>query len=278
MINYYHMPIKPLFDNTEETINKQSKARNFTVYFLLFAIGLIAFLAVTFTFSFKEKVFQAFFNRPYLFASEKDNSPEVELLVGVNNIYRRGVINIDKNISSIVLKWKVTNNPTACSGRFWSNVRVKDQWIGPKDIKGGQSEIADLSQPGIYVYSINCSNEFGDSSGSSIVINVGAKPTNLQPHITAFQANENENVQYNVKNINQVNLNSKLNLNWSAINTTTQYSICIAGGSWPTIYTNSGNNQVNESFVFDKVKIYKYSVFCSNENGYDQTQITFIVI
>ena len=247
-----------------------------TVYFLLFAIGLIIFFTVTFTFSFRDKVFQAFFQRPFSLAQGTDNTPEVDLIAVVDESSIRGVVNVENGKSNIPLNWKTENNPESCTGRFWSNVKKDDPWVGAKDVKGGDYVIAESLQPGIYVYSIDCSNELGDSSGSNLTINVGGKQTNIQPHITSFRASGG-NSQFSLDEPNPVSRGTELKISWSAINTETPYGVCVANGSWPTIYKNTGNLEVRESFKLEKLKTYKYSIFCSNENGVDKQEISFIV-
>lgn len=248
--------------------------RNKLVYFLLFAIGLIIFFAITFTFSFRDKVFQAFFQKPFSFAENTDNTPRVDLTAGVDSGFKKGVVNVENGKSNISLKWKTENSPANCAGRFWSNAKRSDSWTGIKNAGGGEYVIADSLQTGIYVYSINCSNESGDSSGSSITINVGAKPSYLQPHLTSFQVSGDDG-QYSLDKINKVRLNTKINITWNTVNTETSYGVCVANGSWPTIYSNTGSLQIGESFILDKAKVYKYSLFCSNENGYDRQEISF---
>lgn len=244
-------------------------------YFLLFAIGLLIFFTIAFTFSFKEKVFQAFFQKPFSLAIEEDSSPKVNLIAAFGNIFKRGAVNVENGKSNIILRW-TAENAKVCLGRFWSNVASGSGWVGSKDAKGGEWEITDALATGIYIYSINCSNESGDSFGSSVTVNVGAKPSNLQPHITSFQAFEGDN-KFDLNKLNQINLDSNLKITWSTINTETPYGVCVANGSWPTIYKNTANLTIKESFVLDRAKIYKYSILCSNENGYDSQEISFIV-
>lgn len=244
--------------------------------FLLSAIGLLLFLTVTFTYSFRDKVFQAFFKRPLSLAQTTDDTPTVELVAGSDNIFRRGFLNVENNKLGIILKWKTGKSPKSCSGRFWSNVKSSDPWTGEKSEKGGEYAIAEPVQTGIYVYSVNCLNESGDSSGSTVVINVGAKTSYLQPHITLFQASS-EDTQYEIGKLNSVPQNTKVTINWAGLNTDTAFGVCTASGSWSTIYTNSARFEVNESFVLDKQKIYKYSLLCSNENGVDNQEISFMV-
>lgn len=250
--------------------------KEYKAYFLLFAIGLIIFFAITFTFSFRNKVFQAFFQRPFSLALDKDNTPEVDLTAGVEGSFKKGVVNVENGKSNIALNWKTANNPESCLGKFWSNAKKADSWTGAKDIKGGDYLIVDSLKPGIYVYSIDCSNEFGDSSGSSLTINVGSKQTYTKPHIVSFQV-MGDNTQYSLDKPNPVSRNTQINISWSTVNLETPYGVCVANGSWPTIYTNGGNLQIKESFRLENLKTYQYSIFCSNENGVDKQAVSFIV-
>lgn len=251
--------------------------KNYSAYFLLFAIGLIIFFTIAFTFSFKEKVFQAFFEKPFSFAQSSDDTPKVDLIAGVDDSFKRGVVNVENGKSNVTLKWKTENDPKDCSGRFWSNVKKSDSWQGAKNPRGGDYVIAESLKTGIYVYSINCSNEYGDASGSSVTINVGAKSSYLQPHITSFQASGDDSQQYELSSLNEVSQNTKIKIVWDSINTQTPYGVCVANGSWPTIYQNTGGAQIKESFTLERPKIYKYAIFCSNENGYGSQEISFIV-
>src|SRR3989304_8089941 len=137
-------------------------SKNYSAPFLLFAIGLLIFFTIAFTFSFKEKVFQAFFQKPFSFAIEEDNAPKVELIAGFGSSFKKGVLNVGDGKTPIILRWK-TENALGCLGRFWSSVTQSTPWVGPKDIKGGDWEIKERLKTGIYIYSINCSNESGDS-------------------------------------------------------------------------------------------------------------------
>lgn len=260
---------------TDKDLPAQSDYSSYKPYFLLSAIGLLIFFTVTFTFSFKDKVFRAFFERPFSFAQGTEDIPTVDLIAGADNTFRRRVMNIDTNKLNILLKWKTTKSPTRCRGRFWSNVKKTDAWTGEKDVNGGEYTISEDLPAGVYVYSINCSNEFGDATGSSMTFNVGAKPSYIMPHLTSFQAST-DNRPYDLTKTNQVSLNTKIEMNWSGLNMTSLYTMCVANGSWPTIYRN-GNLEIKESFVLDQPKIYKYSLFCSNENGFDTQEISFAV-
>lgn len=248
-----------------------------SAYFLLSAIGLLIFFTITFTFSFKDKVFQTFFQRPLSFAQEANYVPKVELIAQLGNSFKAKVFNIDKGKQSIILKWKTEESPTSCTGSFWSNVKKSDEWAGPKNVKGGDFTITDDFQTGIYIYSINCANEYGDSLGSSIVINVGAKRNNLQPHLVSFQVRDREGNLIDTAQPKQIIKNTNLRISWSAMNTDTFYGICVASGSWPTVYRDMGRSQVNETFTLDKAKIYQYQILCSNEYGYNQHKVSFVV-
>lgn len=268
-----------MYDNP--VVNKRearySVPKALTPYVLLAAIALLITFTITFTFSFKERVLQTFFPKSLSFADEDNLLPKVQLLAQVGTSYKTRVLNVAAGKSNIVLKWKTDNNPISCAGNFWSNVKKASEWVGPKDIKGGSLTIADNLQPGVYVYSINCANEYGDAYGSNLTINVGAKQNSLQPHLVSFQAQEGDNNFFDISKPNQVSKNSKLKIAWSTVNTDTAYSVCVASGSWPTIYYNTGQTQVKENFTVDKAKIYQYQVTCSNEYGYDSRIASFVV-
>lgn len=261
---------------TDKDLPAPSDYGSYKPYFLLSAIGLLIFFAITFTFSFKDKVFQAFFQRPFSFAQSTDDIPAVDLIAGTGNTFRRGVVNIESNKSNILLKWKATKSPTQCRGRFWSNVKKSDAWTGEKDVKGGEYMISEVLPAGVYVYSINCSNEFGDATGSSVTINAGSKPSYIKPYLISFQASTDSR-PYDLTKPNQVSRNTKIEINWSGLNMTSPYTVCVANGSWPTIYHDTRNLEIKESFVLDQPKIYKYSLFCSNENGYATQEVSFVV-
>lgn len=256
--------------------NTPAPLKNYSAYFLLSAIGLIIFLTIAFTFTFKAKVFQAF-KRPLSLAQEEVFPPKVDLIAGAMNSFRIGVLNVENGKSNITLRWKTENDPKICIGRFWSNVKSSDGWTGVKDVKGGTYTVTDNLQTGIYIYSIGCSNEFGDSAGSSITINVGAKQGSLQPHIVSFGVFSDNGQKYDINKQIQVSKDTGLKIAWSSLNADTPYGICVASGSWPTIYKNSSQREISEEFVLDQAKVYQYKIFCSNEYGYDQRQVLFIV-
>lgn len=251
--------------------------KNYSAYFLLIAIGLIIFFTITFTFSFKEKVFETFFQRPLSFAEETDFLPKVTLLAKLGDTYKARVLNIPNGESKISLQWKTEGAPSVCTGNFWSNIKDSDAWVGPKDSGGGTFAISDQLRTGIYIYSINCANEYGDSLGSSITINVGARQNNLQPHIISFQVSGQGGDDLDITKPISLVKDANLKIQWNTINLDTPYGVCVASGSWPTVYKDIGNLQVKEDFTLDKAKIYQYQVMCTNEYGYDQRAVSFVV-
>lgn len=247
------------------------------VYLLLSAIGLLIFFTIAFTFSFKDKVFQTLFPRPLSYADELRYVPAVRLIAGVDSSFKTTVFDIPEGKRDITLQWKTEGDPTACAGGFWSNVKKDDSWEGPKETNGGKFTVSDNFQAGIYIYSINCANENGDSIGSSVTINVGANKNSLRPHLVSFLALGKDGKLLDTSKPVTLDKGTSLQLSWSALNTETTYGICVATGSWPTVYHDTGSLQVRESFILDKAKIYQYQIICSNENGYDQHLASFVV-
>lgn len=246
-------------------------------YLILSAIGLLIFFTITFTFSFKDKVFRTFFPKPLSYAEESNFVPTVKLLAGVDNSFKTIVFNMPEGQRNITLKWKTEGDPLRCAGSFWSNVKKGDSWQGPKDKKGGSLTISDNFQAGIYIYSINCANEYGDSPGSSITINVGGSQNGLQPHLVTFLASGTDGKPLDISKPVTLKKDTNLQISWNALNTETTYGVCVATGSWPTIYSDTGSLQVRESFILDKAKIYQYQIICSNEYGYDTHIASFVV-
>lgn len=247
------------------------------VYLLLSAIGLLIFFTIAFTFSFKDKVLQTLFPRPLSYADEPSYVPAVRLIAGVDTYFKTTVFNIPEGARKITLQWKTEGDPTACAGGFWSTVKKDDPWEGPKEPKGSSFIVSDNFQAGIYIYSINCANEYGDSTGNSVTINVGAHQNSLRPHLVTLLASGKDGKILDTSKPVTLDKGTSLQLSWSAINTETTYGICVATGSWPTVYHDTGSLQVNETFILDKAKIYQYQIICSNENGYDQHLVSFVV-
>lgn len=249
--------------------------KNSQVITLLFAIGLLIFFTITFTFSFKEKVLYTFFPRNLTLAEGEKTLPNVELTAQIDNSFKNRLLNVAPGSSNITLKWKTGNNPISCTGSFWSNTGTDEGWAGSKSSREGSYKISQILQNGIYVYSINCQTEVADSSGSTIIINVGSRPNNLQPSIISLQVIDEKNQVYDIDQINQLPINSKAQIVWSSLNTDTPFSVCVASGSWPAIYQNTGNITVRETVLLDKSKTYQYKISCSNEYGYDSRTISF---
>lgn len=246
-------------------------------YLLLSAIGLLIFFTIGFTFSFKDKVFRTFFPRPLSYAQELSYVPQVRLLAGVDNSFKAAVFNMPEGERSVTLKWKTEGDPTSCAGNFWSNVKKTDSWEGSKEKDGGSLTVSDNFKAGIYVYSINCANEYGDSAGSSITINVGAQKNSLRPQLVTFSAYATEDKPLDTSKPVSLSKDTSLQILWSALNTETTYGVCVATGSWPTIYHDTGSLKVKETFILEKAKIYQYQIICSNEYGYDSHMVSFVV-
>lgn len=247
------------------------------IYLPLSAIGLLIFFTITFTVSFKDKVFRTFFPRPLSFAEESSIVPKVRLLAGVDNTFKTTVFNIPEGKRDIELQWKTEGDPLNCAGGFWSNLKKDDPWAGPKDKNGGSLTVSDDFKAGIYIYSINCTNEFGDSAGSSITVNVGASSNSLRPHLVSFQALGTDGQSLDTSKPVSLARDTSLQISWSVINTETTYGVCVATGSWPTIYHDTGSMQIKEAFILDRAKIYQYQIICSNEFGYDTHMAAFVV-
>ena len=68
-----------------------------------------------------------------------------------------------------------------------------------------------------------------------------------------------------------INVGDKLVTSWSSLNTSTPYSICISSGSWPKGYKSIRNFKSTEELSIPASKVYKYTIYCSNENNFTQS-------
>lgn len=265
--------------------NSIKDANTMKVKFLLLLVffGLVAFFLISSTFPFRNSTFRMLFPKSFSRASEADKAPKVNLRISGKNIINDRVVNISKDDSSIVLIWTTSGNPTSCIGRSFGLTAQDDKWNGPKDPKGGQFSIKDLSINNPYVYTIDCSNSFGDADGSSITINVGAQNLSTSPYISTFdfylrEAKESFAYLNNQKfdsNPQDISIGDKVIANWATLNTATPYSICISSGSFPQQYKSLKNYKFTEELSMESKKIYKYTIFCSNENSFAQNTQSF---
>lgn len=234
--------------------------------FLVSSLGIVMFLLVTAVAPFKGKVFSILYAKPISQALEGLSVPGVELTIeGVSE----KKINVEAG-ASLSLSWKTTN-VKSCIGRAWGNPEKDISWAGEKDPHGGTFQTMQLKKNSAYVYTIDCANEFADAPGDAVVINVGAKELSQAPYITAFEVKGSEG---STDKPIAFSIGEEVGIKWSNLNLNTPYSICFTTGSWPTQYLNSGKAEVSEKFVLNSPKVYRYSLYCSNEAGITGKVIT----
>lgn len=240
----------------------------------LVALGLIAFFLISSTAPFKDATLKALFPKTFSRAQEIDRAPKVNLRISGRDIINERVINAVKDVP-INLVWTTSGNPTSCVGRSFGLAATDDGWIGPKDPQGGSYTIKGLNVNNPYIYTIDCSNQDGDADGSSITINVGAQSLTTSPYFSAFNLYLNEK-QYPSTEPLDVSVGDKVIVSWNSLNTATPYSICVSAGSWPKGYKSIKNFKSKEELNIPASKVYKYTIYCSNEGGF--TQNTAVII
>lgn len=244
---------------------KDKELRMVKVKFLLLvpAVGLLSFLLISTAFPFKNAILRTLFPKSFSRAAELDKTPKVNLrLQGTIN---DRIVSVGKDHSPIILVWTTSGSPTSCLGRNFGLTATDNSWAGPKNPQGGTFTISSLSVNNPYIYTIDCSNKEGDADGSSVTINVGAQSFASEPYLTTFDVAPTE-----------VAVGDKVAVKWSSLNTSTPYSICISSGSWTRGYKNIKNFKSTEELTIPESRIYKFTVYCSNEKSYTQnTQAIF---
>lgn len=247
------------------------------IFLLLASSGLVLFLILSATLSFKDVIFEVFFPKPRSQAQEVETTQKVGLKIFYKNKMNEGILNVAQNESAISLIWNTPENTTDCVGKSWGKNLTDQTWDGPKNPKGGSFEVRPISKNNPYVYTIICSNAFGELGSDAVTINVGAQRQTLTPYIVTFETVING--QKYPSNIPlEVALGDKVNINWSSINTATPYSICVASGLINKNYKDSLNSQISEEWSINEKKIYRYSVFCSNEYSFSKQASIFVPI
>ncbi|MBI2019969.1 hypothetical protein HYS94_00935 [Candidatus Daviesbacteria bacterium] len=224
----------------------------------------------------KTNIFNLFYAKPKSFAGEINIIPKVDLKVTYQGSSYDGTVNVTKEETPLVLSWTVEGNATSCIGRVGGSTTEDFSWKGSKDSAGGTFTTARLDQNNPYVYTIDCQNERGDAAGDSVVINVGALSQNTLPQLINLGIMVGD-VKFDGQAPIEASSGEIAQFNWTSLNTTTPYSICLSTGSWPTIYQYLGNNTISESFRLEQRKIYSYRIFCSNESSYlEKTIFVFV--
>jgi len=172
------------------------------------------------------------------------------------------------------LTWQTKGDPKFCEGRAWGVKDFDKTWVGPKDPKSGSfiTKLLNLNNP--YVYSIDCFNNTGDSSGDSVTINIGAHPNFLTPYITSLKLMTVKGKTFDSSEVISLNKDDLFKVSWSSLNLDTPYSVCIASGSFPIGYKNISGSTVSDQYSIKTKKIHKFNVYCSNETSYTQNTLT----
>lgn len=239
--------------------------------------GLLALIVISSVFQFNNRVFQAIYPKSRSLADVNSLIPGVDLKVSYNNELTDGVVDTTIEKTPLTLKWETKGNPSSCVGRSWGTVDMDKTWDGPKDPKGGSFVTRKLNVNNPYVYSIDCFNSTGDSSGDSVTINIGAQPNSLVPYITSLKLVTSSGKTYDSKEVISLNKNELFNIHWSSLNTDTPYSVCISSGSFPIGYKNVTASTVSDTYSVQTKKIHKFNVYCSNETSLTQNSLTIFV-
>ncbi|MDP3973241.1 MAG: hypothetical protein Q8P92_00215 [Candidatus Daviesbacteria bacterium] len=252
------------------------KINLFQFSLFLALLGVVFVILTTSTFPFKNEILSAIYPKPKSLAEEGVGVPSVDLKVIVDGTAYDGILNVPLENISYTLFWETKENPTSCIGRVWGVSDEDESFKGPKGPSGGrvQTKVLDKNNP--YVYTIDCQNGNGDSSGDSITINVGVSGANFDPFITDFSVKRGGN-NLNSEVPIQVSAGESVSIEWKSSNTSTPYSVCVATGSWPTGYKNIGGATIVENFILPDKKVYNYAIYCSNESSYTQKGVTFLV-
>ena len=250
----------------------QKEQNSFKVKFLLAigSLGLIFFFLIASTAPLKDLTLKTLFPKSFSRAQEIDKAPKVNLRISGKDIINERVINVSKDDFPITLIWTTSGNPESCSARSFGLSATDDLWAGSKNPQGGNFTINDLSTNNPYVYTIDCSNKDGDADGSSVTINVGAQDLTNAPYFSNFNLYLDDK-EYLLSEPLGINVGDKLVTSWSSLNTSTPYSICISSGSWPKGYKSIRNFKSTEELSIPASKVYKYTIYCSNENNFTQS-------
>lgn len=243
---------------------------------LLSLMGIVLAILLTSSVNFKNMLLNILYPKPKSFASELGTAPSVDLKVSYNNQIQDGAVNVPLEDATYTLSWETRGSPTSCIGRAWGGSDIDETFKGAKDVNGGSFVTKKLNQNNPYTYMIDCKNASGDASGDSITLNVGAQNGNLPPYITELNVDIKSIVFDNQSEIS-AHKGDGAQINFTTLNTKTPYSVCLATGSWPTIYKDLGENNLSEQFVLDISKIYSFRIYCSNETSYTQKNVSFFV-
>lgn len=281
---YLNLIIKlmPFTTDTQTKLNKttakiqQSSVVIVKLCLILFSLSILVYLSFASFAPLKNNLLSTFYPKTSSKAYELEQLPRVDLKANYKGALTDGPINISAeklSESSINLTWTNSGNITSCTGRVWEQLTAASSWAGPKDPRGGSLSLKLPTNPGSYIYTIDCSGPLGDADGDSITINVGGQKRSNLPYVVDFLGSY-QNRTLDLNNPTDVPLGQKISLSWSTLNTATPYSICISSGSWPKKYLRQTNIRGSEEFIITERKVYKYTLYCSNESSFTQNTIT----
>ncbi|TSC64129.1 MAG: hypothetical protein G01um101493_224 [Microgenomates group bacterium Gr01-1014_93] len=245
------------------------KSKSAILMLLISGVGIVLFLGVTAVFPFKSALFNMLYGKPISQALEGPSIPTVEL--SINGAGEKH-INLTTSNTPLKIVWK-TSNVKSCIGRAWGLTEKDETWSGLKDPGGGEFKTGSLTKNNTYIYTIDCANEFGDAEGDAVVINIGAPNLSQNPYITYMEVSRN-NEKSDLNKPITVSLDDEINISWTSLNLSSPYSVCFATGSWPTLYQNVSKTEVVETFRISGPKVYRYSLYCSNEAGITKKTVT----
>jgi hypothetical protein len=257
----------------------QKNISNFTYNSILYivTIGFISFLLVASMAPSKNSVLQNIFPKPHSKAEDVLKSPKVELFLNYKGTRKTGVINLEKNDENpVYLSWETSGDPKYCYG--WSSGKNFEDgsWEGEKDVNGGNFNLNKFTQTNAFVYSIECRNEYGDAEGDSVTINVGNQTQLLSPYFSSFEVYTANHQLFDITKPVEVTFNQDLNFQWDLLNTKTPFSVCVSTGSWPTRYRNTSAASLSQKQNITEKKIYRFTLYCSNEKDSVKKSVTII--
>lgn len=257
---------------------KKTPSVNLLQFMLLIsAMGMVLFILTSSTFSFKDAILGGIYKKPKIMAGEVGPQSNVSLMIKHQGKEYRGALNVPLTNSQYDLVWKTQGQINSCVGRVWGLSDMDEAFKGVKDPNGGNFITKNLSKNNPYVYSIDCKDNKGDVFGDSVTINVGAQGFGVNgPYLTDVKT-VISGIEFKGSSPVSTEIGSDIQIVWSSFNTKTPYSVCIATGTWPSVYKDLGNSTIYESFEMNEAKIYTYRIYCSNENSFTEENFAFFV-
>lgn len=247
------------------------------ILLMVASFGLLVFIIFAVSSQFYSKIFKSVFEKKLSNAYTQNLTPKVDLKVKYQGELYDGVLNTNAKDTPVSLIWTTSGKPTSCIGRSYGLTVSDESWIGFKNPLGGSADTGVLNTNNAFVYSIDCKNDNGDSSGDNVTINIGAKNNSLEPFISTLNIISSEGSINSSTEPFIAEVGSQIGIAWSASNLTSAYSICVSSGSWPRVYQKSNDKKWSQKFDLDKTGVYRFNLYCSNESSFTNDSRTIIV-